>query len=460
MQPGQTVLTLDTRDVQLAIDRAKAEQASAEAQLRLCRPARVSKTCARRNRRSIRHAPKWPPQKRSSSQPNRTSSASTRLLKNNSGSRKQRDDAATRRDVARDRVTQAESRVKTAEEVLAKLRAGARPEEVDAARARVNVVAAQIASLQKGVTDATLTSPIAGLVTEKLVEVGEMIAPRVPALVVVDLDHAWADVFVPEPTVPQIKIGQQATVFTDAGGAGLTGTITYVSPKAEFTPRNVQTAEERSKLVYRVRINVDNKEGILKQGMPVEAEIAEQSAVESRQLRVLGRSLQFAVQSTVAVRYETAIQFENVVKRYGKVDALRGVSFNVEKGEMFGLIGPDGAGKTTSIRAICGLLHVDGGTIRVLGKDPVKEHRDVTGTVGYLSQRFSLYGDLSIDENIAFFAEIHGVARLSRAPRSPARDDAVDEVQGPPCRSTVRRHEAEARAGVHAGARAAGHRPR
>ena len=104
-----------------------------------------------------------------------------------------------------------------------------------------------------------------------------------------------------------------------------------------------------------------------------------------------------------------AIEFQNVIKRYGKVDALRGVSFSVEKGEMFGLIGPDGAGKTTSIRAICGLIHVDEGAIRVLGKDPVKQHRDVTGTVGYLSQRFSLYGDLSIDENIAFFAEIHGV---------------------------------------------------
>jgi multidrug resistance efflux pump len=58
-------------------------------------------------------------------------------------------------------------------------------------------------------TDATLTSPIAGLVTEKLVEVGEVIAPRTPALVVVDLDHAWADVFVPEPTVPQIRIGSR-----------------------------------------------------------------------------------------------------------------------------------------------------------------------------------------------------------------------------------------------------------
>ena len=90
---------------------------------------------------------------------------------------------------------------------------------------------------------------------------------------VVDLDHAWADVFVPEPVVPLLRIGQPATVFTDAGGAGLAGTITYISPKAEFTPRNVQTAEERSKLVYRIRISVDNKEGVLKQGMPVEAEI-------------------------------------------------------------------------------------------------------------------------------------------------------------------------------------------
>jgi ABC-2 type transport system ATP-binding protein len=104
-----------------------------------------------------------------------------------------------------------------------------------------------------------------------------------------------------------------------------------------------------------------------------------------------------------------AIEFTNVGKKYGKVDALRGVTFTVEKGEMFGLIGPDGAGKTTSIRAICGLLHVDSGSIRVLGKDPVTQHRDITATVGYLSQRFSLYGDLSIDENIAFFAEIHGV---------------------------------------------------
>ena len=79
--------------------------------------------------------------------------------------------------------------------------------------------------------------------------------------------------FVPEPLVPTLRIGQAATVFTDAGGAGLPGTISYISSKAEFTPRNVQTADERSKQVYRIRIAVDNKAGVLKQGMPVEAEI-------------------------------------------------------------------------------------------------------------------------------------------------------------------------------------------
>ena len=281
VQPGQTVLTLDTRDVTLAIDRAKAERAAAEAQLRLVQAgARTEDIRQAQSQIETSKAEVGAAMAELDAAEKDLTRFDT-LLKNNSGSRKQRDDAATRRDVARDRVAQAESRVKTTEEGLAKLRAGARPEEVDAARARVNVVSAQIASLQKGVGDATLTSPIAGTVTEKLVEVGEVIMPRAPAIVVVDLDHAWADVFVPEPTVPQIKIGQAATVFTDAGGSGIAGTIAYISPKAEFTPRNVQTAEERSKLVYRVRINVDNKNGVLKQGMPVEAEISLQSTAGS-----------------------------------------------------------------------------------------------------------------------------------------------------------------------------------
>ena len=72
--------------------------------------------------------------------------------------------------------------------------------------------------------------------------------------------------------MPQLKIGQPATLITDAGQR-LTATITFISPKAEFTPRNVQTAEERSKLVYRIKVTADNRNGVLKPGMPVEAEL-------------------------------------------------------------------------------------------------------------------------------------------------------------------------------------------
>ena len=87
----------------------------------------------------------------------------------------------------------------------------------------------------------------------------------------IDLDHAWANVYVEEPLVPTLRIDQPATVLTDAGNR-LAGRISFISPRAEFTPRNVQTAEERAKLVYRVKVTVDNREGILKPGMPVEVQ--------------------------------------------------------------------------------------------------------------------------------------------------------------------------------------------
>ena len=271
--PGQLVLTLDTRDVELAMQRAKAEQSQAEAQLRL--------VMASARPEDVRQAEAQIAAARGDFAAAQSELAGAQqdldrfetLLQNNSGSRKQRDDAATRRDVARDRAGTAASRVRSAEETLARLRAGARKEEVDAARTRVAATAVQIATLEKQLGDTKLIAPVAGIVTERLVEAGEMIAPRAPAIVIVDLDHAWADVFVPEPAIPKLKVGQAATLFTDAGGAGIAGTISFISPKAEFTPRNVQTAEERSKLVYRIRIAVDNTDGVLKQGMPVEAEL-------------------------------------------------------------------------------------------------------------------------------------------------------------------------------------------
>lgn len=108
------------------------------------------------------------------------------------------------------------------------------------------------------------------------------------------------------------------------------------------------------------------------------------------------------------------VSLAGVSKRFGAVHAVRELSFDVRAGEMFGLIGSDGAGKTTTIRLIAGLIKANAGAIRVVGVDPIAGHRAVTKAVGYLSQRFSLYGDLSIDENVAFFAEIHRVRDYER----------------------------------------------
>jgi ABC-2 type transport system ATP-binding protein len=135
---------------------------------------------------------------------------------------------------------------------------------------------------------------------------------------------------------------------------------------------------------------------------------------------------------------DTVAVMESVVKRFGAARALAGISLAVRRGEMFGLIGPDGAGKTTAIRLLCGLIRADEGTVRVLGLDPVADHRRLTASVGYLSQRFSLYGDLSVDENVAFFAEIHGLrdygarrARLLDITRlTPFRDRLADRLSG------------------------------
>jgi ABC-2 type transport system ATP-binding protein len=126
----------------------------------------------------------------------------------------------------------------------------------------------------------------------------------------------------------------------------------------------------------------------------------------------------------------SVLAFDRVTKKYGAVTALDAVSLDVAPGEMFGVIGPDGAGKTTAIRVACGLVAADGGRVSVLGRDPIRAHRAVTQAVGYLSQRFSLYGDLTIDENIAFFAEIHGVSRYQAA-----RDRLLEMTQLTPFRS-------------------------
>ena len=269
---GDVIARLDTSDVEIVIRRTQAERDQADAQLKLLQAGARPEEIRQAHAQAESAAADVAAARAELEAADQDLARFEALLRSNAGSRKQRDDAATRKQVAGARVAAARERARAADENVARLRAGARQEEIAAARARVAAVEAQIASLQKNLADATLKSPVGGTVTSKLVDAGEVVAPRTALAVISDLDHAWANVYVDEPVVPTLKLGQAATLLTDAGQR-VPGTISFISPKAEFTPRNVQTADERSKLVYRIKIAVDNREGILKPGMPVEAEI-------------------------------------------------------------------------------------------------------------------------------------------------------------------------------------------
>lgn len=135
---------------------------------------------------------------------------------------------------------------------------------------------------------------------------------------------------------------------------------------------------------------------------------------------------------------EAIIKIKELRKSYGSITAVDGVSYEVNRGEMFGLVGPDGAGKTTTMRMLVGLLNPDAGNAEVLGYDLLTQKNLIKDEIGYLSQRFSLYGDLSIDENIEFFADIHGVKNykerrnelLEFTRLTPFRDRLADKLSG------------------------------
>ena len=268
---GEVVVTTTTTDIDLILRQARADRDQALALLRLVR--------AGSRREDIRQAEGQLAAVESERNAAVSELAAAKndearfeqLLRARAGSEKQRDDAAARREQAQARVTAATDRIGAAAATVEKLKAGARPEEVAAASARVAAADAQIASFEQTRKEATVTAPSNGVVATRLVEPGELVAAGAPLVVIVDLDRAWANGYVEEPLVPKLKIDQAATVVTDAGDR-LPGRISFIASRAEFTPRNVQTAAERAKLVYRVKVAVDNRQGVLKPGMPVEIE--------------------------------------------------------------------------------------------------------------------------------------------------------------------------------------------
>jgi ABC-2 type transport system ATP-binding protein len=121
-----------------------------------------------------------------------------------------------------------------------------------------------------------------------------------------------------------------------------------------------------------------------------------------------------------------AVEVRGLTRRFGTFVAVDHVSFAVDRGQVFGFLGPNGAGKTTTIRMLCGLLAPSDGEGSVAGFDIMRETESIKRNIGYMSQAFSLYGDLTVEENIEFFANLNGVPRPDR----PARRDWVLDMAG------------------------------
>jgi HlyD family secretion protein len=255
---GQELARVDTTDTELELATARADRAQADAELRLRRAGSreedVQEAAAQVAKAEADLAGAAKDLERMEG-----------LLGSGSGTTQARDDARTRHDVARASLAAARERLK-------RLKAGYRREEIDAAAARVQAADARIGQLEQQRKDAVIASPSAGVVTEKLAEQGELLARGSGLIVVTDLANAWLNVYVSETDLGRIRLDQQASVVTDDGQTR-GGRVSFVAAQAEFTPKNVQTRDERVKLVYKVKVALENKDGLFKPGMPAEAHL-------------------------------------------------------------------------------------------------------------------------------------------------------------------------------------------
>jgi HlyD family secretion protein len=256
VEVGSEIARIETVDLDLALAAAKAERAQAAADLRLRQAGYREEDIAEAEAQVVQAEADLEAAQKDLDR-------MEGLLASGSGTAKSRDDALARNDVAK-------ARLRAAREQLHKMRAGFRVEEIDAAAARLEAADARIAQLRQNIRDAVIVSPTSGIVTAKTAEPGELLAPGSPIVVITDLADTWLNVYVGEPSLGKIRLGQEAEVRTD-GGEVRTGHVSFIASQAEFTPKNVQTQDERVKLVYKVKIALANEDGLFKPGMPAEA---------------------------------------------------------------------------------------------------------------------------------------------------------------------------------------------
>lgn len=254
---GQEAATLDSRDYELALQRARAEAEVARAALALLQAG----TRAQEIRAAAATLAKAQAELRFAQAEVRRISG---LVERHLASRESLDQAQRQLDVMQAGVEEARQR-------LDLLREGARKEDIDRAQAELaaRLAAVQVAEQQLAYT--RLHSPVAGVVSVRLAERGEVVAAGQPVLRVAKLATPWVRAYINETDLSRVQLGQPAEVRVDGlPGKVFQGRLSFIAPKAEFTPKTVETRELRTDLVYRIKVEVENPEGLLKIGMPAD----------------------------------------------------------------------------------------------------------------------------------------------------------------------------------------------
>jgi multidrug resistance efflux pump len=179
-------------------------------------------------------------------------------------------------DVAEAQYEVAAAAVELAQAQVEGLRIGATPEQIAAAEAQVAVARSALSAVEAQLDKLALRAPISGLVLERPVHVGEVALPGAPLLTLADLDALTLTIYVREDQLGQVQLGQAASVTVDAyPDRVFSGAVDFISSQAEFTPKNVQTQEERANMVFAVKVRLPNPDHALKPGMPADALLSE-----------------------------------------------------------------------------------------------------------------------------------------------------------------------------------------
>ena len=260
VKAGDVLARIDTADFDLRAAEARAALAAAQAQLDLVKAGSRAEDIER-----ARHQCEEAEAAARAAQADRD--RVEKVFQQGNATQKQLDDVRAQDDRAR-AVRDA------AAQNLAHFQKGSRDEEVRLAQAQAELAQARLATAEKAVRDCVIKAPLAGTVTTRNREAGEFAGVGLPVLTLSRLDEVWLSIYVPERRVAGVKLGQAARVKVDGDARLYEGAVTFISPIAEFTPRNVQTPDEREKLVYRLKITLKNPDGLFKPGMPADGYLA------------------------------------------------------------------------------------------------------------------------------------------------------------------------------------------